>query len=31
MNLISLQNWYPQTKLIEGLEITWKYINEKKN
>jgi nucleoside-diphosphate-sugar epimerase len=31
MNLISLQNWHPKTSLIEGLEITWKYINEKNN
>ena len=31
INLISLQNWYPQTRLIEGLEITWNYINEKNN
>jgi len=31
MNLICLQNWYPKTSLIEGLEITWKYINEKNN
>jgi CDP-paratose synthetase len=30
-NLKSLPSWCPQTSLIEGLEITWKYINERNN